>query len=841
MRISLIHLLQRLVFTAFLVFPCLSLSPRAQANEARAAWMTGYQKLEEARQAEDDGRNEAATALYQSAKKIFTDVKTRYPDWNPTLLRYRMKFCDERIEALRASIESGVKTMSKNELLRLRKEQQAKLDKLQQALRKNERDLTATSDALERARREAARNAAAREQTESLLREKQALADQISLLNQKVDRLEKDLLEARQDKRGERRADMLADRLKVVEAEKTDLEENVTALRNRVADLDNKQNALGAEREKLKNILLSQGDELKKKETELTARDKNVVKLTRRIGEERARAAVANQQVESLSKRLEASQLENKIHAAALANLEKKLREVENSQKENGPPGPDTQKQLEALNQLIKEKDERVEALTINLKAAQEESDTLEQRMIRAQTMAESRTAEALRLNSQVKTLSVDRQANLARVDELQAKLEYLSKNQSGAAEALEINKNKITQLQADVDRASRQAAARLNLLRRQEKEIKTLGVKIDELTRENSELLNKPKPAAESPDVAALKKDLHNALTETEYHRQKAAEAKKDLNNALAEAELYRRKTDEAEKERQRLAATLEAVTDKTATTVSGQKAKEARLTAELAATKSRLTAELTAASDRMGELAAVKDRMAELEKQLATTSSPTVKDTKPVIPKDTQPVAAQNTGPVTAQDAERVTALLHKGVQAEKDGNQEAAAWNYTQALEYQPKQVIALRRLGALSLANGDTTAAIIYLNRAFYVDPDNVETLTQLGFAFMRNEQADMAFSMLSRAAALDADSAAVHTQLGVACSSLGWREGAEVQFRRALKQDEKYAEAAFNLALLLGAQKDGERMNEARKWYQTARANGAEADQALDQFFNYSPK
>ncbi|MDT8389410.1 MAG: hypothetical protein RRC34_02765 [Lentisphaeria bacterium] len=810
----------RLVFAAIVAVSCLSAVPSAQANEARAAWMTGYQKLEEARQAEDDGRHEAATALYQSAKKIFTDVKTRYPDWNPTLLRYRIKFCDERIEALRASIESGVKTMSKNELLRLREEQQKKLDSLQSALRQKERDLTATSEALERARREAARNAAAREQTESLLREKQSLADQITLLSQKTERLEKDLLEARQDMRETRRADMLADRLTVAEAEKADLQEKLTALRTQVADLETRHSAAGAEREKLKTALINHEAALTRKEAELAAREKTVLELTRLIGEERARSAMANQRLESLSKQLEASQLENKTQTAARADLEKKLRQAEKSQNEGGPVDADTQKQMATLSQLVKAKDERVEALTLELKSVRDESDTLKQQLIRAQAMAETRTAEALRLDNQVKTLRADRTTHLARLDELQAKLTHLSQSQHGAAETVKRYEETITELRAEADRASRQADARLNLLRRQEQEIKTLGAEIDELTRKNRDLLDKPQPPTESPDVAALKQDLRNALTETEYHRQKAGEAKKDMQKALAQAQAYRQRADEAEKERLRLAASLEAVTDKTASAVSGQKALETRLTAELAV---------------------AKDRVAELEKELLAKSSAGGQTTEPPPPKDIAPVISKDTDPVTPEDTERVTALLHKGVQAEKDGNPEAAAWNYQRALEYDPGQVIALRRLGALSLANGDTTAAIIYLNRAFYVDPDNVDTLTQLGFAFMRNEQADMAFSMLSRAVALDADSAATHTQLGVACSSLGWREAAEVQFRRALKQNQTYAEAAFNLALLLGADKTGDRMDDARKWYQTARDNGAEADQALDQFFNYSPK
>jgi Flp pilus assembly protein TadD/predicted nucleic acid-binding Zn-ribbon protein len=799
----------RVVFSVILTFCCLFASPRVQANEARAAWMAGYQKLEQARQAEDDGRDEAAALLYKSAKDIFLDVKARFPGWNTTLIRYRIKFCDERLEALRTKIESGVKTMSKNEVLRLYKEQQAKLDTLQSAIKQQKRELDVTSEALERARREAARNAAAREQTESLLREKQTLKNLIDLLNQKTERLEKNLEEAREDKRGERRANMLADRLKVVEAEKAEQDKKMAAMQSRIADLASKNSALGAEAQQLKTSLLSQKELLTSKDTELANRDKNVNALTSQLGEERTRTAVATQQIDSLSKRLEESQKNNTAQAEALADLEKKLREALKDREKNIGQDQDMQKQLKALNQLIKDKDKRLGILSADLENARQKTDSLEQQLIRAQTTTKTRIAQTVRLSSQLESLHQERQADTAKLQELQKKVDFLSQDHKGVEEVLERQKKTILELKSTADRAVRQADARLSLLRRQEDEIKTLGLTIDKLTAENTALRNQTRPVEQSTDVLSLKKDLQTALTETEYHRQEAADAKKDLRNARAEAARFQKEAVDAEAELKLLTDQLKAASDNKTSAIGAQKAIENRLKKELETTKqlvSKLKQQLEARPDEVNP-----------------------------------PVQTQATASPEPQDDARVTALLHKGVQAEKEGNPEAAVWNYKKALNYQPQQVIALRRLGALSLASGDTGKAIHYLNRAFYVDPDNVSTLTQLGFAYMRNEKADMAFSMLSRAAALDADSAAVHTQLGVACSSLGWREAAEIQFRRALKQNPTYTEAAFNLALLLGSGKSTDHMNEARKWYRTARTHGAEADPQLDTFFNYIPE
>jgi Flp pilus assembly protein TadD len=90
-------------------------------------------------------------------------------------------------------------------------------------------------------------------------------------------------------------------------------------------------------------------------------------------------------------------------------------------------------------------------------------------------------------------------------------------------------------------------------------------------------------------------------------------------------------------------------------------------------------------------------------------------------------------------------------------------------------------------------------------------------------------------MLSRAVALDPTNAVTHRCLGIACSSLGWYDAAEVQFRRAYELNDKDGETVFNLAVLLSTRQPP-RLEDARAFYEKALALGVAHDPGLDRLF-----
>ena len=115
---------------------------------------------------------------------------------------------------------------------------------------------------------------------------------------------------------------------------------------------------------------------------------------------------------------------------------------------------------------------------------------------------------------------------------------------------------------------------------------------------------------------------------------------------------------------------------------------------------------------------------------------------------------------------------------------------------------------------------------------FEDTDDLQTVIPLGFALLRRQEPDLAVSMLSRAVALEPSNAVAHRCLGLACSSLGWYDAAEVQFRRAYELNARDGENSFNLAVLLSTRLPP-RIDEAREWYERALSLGVARDPGLD--------
>ena len=90
--------------------------------------------------------------------------------------------------------------------------------------------------------------------------------------------------------------------------------------------------------------------------------------------------------------------------------------------------------------------------------------------------------------------------------------------------------------------------------------------------------------------------------------------------------------------------------------------------------------------------------------------------------------------------------------------------------------------------------------------------------------------------MARAAALDPQNADAFRYLGIACSSAGWTDAAETALRQSFRLNDKNAQTAFNLAVLL-ATLDTPRTADAKEWYEKAKALGAEPSPDLEQYFS----
>lgn len=209
--------------------------------------------------------------------------------------------------------------------------------------------------------------------------------------------------------------------------------------------------------------------------------------------------------------------------------------------------------------------------------------------------------------------------------------------------------------------------------------------------------------------------------------------------------------------------------------------------------------------------------------------------KPAAPATPSPTGSTAAVQPGKFLAGQEVLANGFLRQALDAERNAKIEAAQWNYQKVLEIQPDNLIALKRLGLLASNSGNFEDTVKYLKLAFRYDPDDQEVLLALGFAMLNLGQTEWAFSFLGRAVALAPDNADTARLFGGALVDLGWTQAAEQQFKRTLAINPRDAYSAFNLAVLC-LTGTPQRLEEARKWYEQAVANGAEKDPKFEAAF-----
>ncbi len=180
--------LQALFFLLFFLPTGLRLAAD-QADDARRVWLTGYVKLEEAGKAENDRNYTLAIDLYRGAREVFTKVRTRYPTWNPALLDYRINYCAARVRRLEAALAANRNNLSRDQLLHLTRKLQERLKTLTVQNLELKKKLELTSEALDRARAEAARGAAASETAAKVVAERDNLKQLLQAAGKKVDDL----------------------------------------------------------------------------------------------------------------------------------------------------------------------------------------------------------------------------------------------------------------------------------------------------------------------------------------------------------------------------------------------------------------------------------------------------------------------------------------------------------------------------------------------------------------------------------------------------------------------------------------------------------------------------
>lgn len=171
-------------------------------------------------------------------------------------------------------------------------------------------------------------------------------------------------------------------------------------------------------------------------------------------------------------------------------------------------------------------------------------------------------------------------------------------------------------------------------------------------------------------------------------------------------------------------------------------------------------------------------------------------------------------------------------QGVEAFQKGDLDAAATAFGKLLELAPDNPGALLNLGSVELRRKRYTEAEPLLKRATRLDPDNAQAWLMLGLLYCDQDKNDEALAALSQAVLLDPKNARAHSFLGVTVGKKGWLLGAEDELRKAIKLDNTYAEAHFNLALFY-LQRTPPAIELARRHYREALELGAAPDPLVE--------
>ncbi|MDD4537712.1 MAG: hypothetical protein PHT80_01760 [Lentisphaeria bacterium] len=171
-----------ILLSAFLALSALSLTAD-EKDSARAEWMTGYVKLESGDKAVASNNVVVATGLYKEALDIFENVQRKYPNWNPTLLKYRIAYCQQQIEKLEAKYQSDTSELSKEDLIALTARQAEQIQRLTTSLDELKARVSTLSESLGNMQTAAQKSGVLEATVNTLNAEKKALEDEAVRVN----------------------------------------------------------------------------------------------------------------------------------------------------------------------------------------------------------------------------------------------------------------------------------------------------------------------------------------------------------------------------------------------------------------------------------------------------------------------------------------------------------------------------------------------------------------------------------------------------------------------------------------------------------------------------------
>lgn len=178
-------------------------------------------------------------------------------------------------------------------------------------------------------------------------------------------------------------------------------------------------------------------------------------------------------------------------------------------------------------------------------------------------------------------------------------------------------------------------------------------------------------------------------------------------------------------------------------------------------------------------------------------------------------------------------ILGIVREAKEQYERGNYRDAEKSYKAALAKAPNNLYVLSNLGVVYFQAKKFPLAGETFKKAIAIAPEDDFSHCTKGIVEYVQDKLDVAIDDLTKALAINPKNPTAHNYVGITASRKGWQQAALKHLETATQLDPNYADAHFNLAVVFATMvpPDKER---AREHYKRAIELGAEADAALEQ-------
>ena len=777
--------------TAFRIFAlgillCLACPLRAVPTDpARRAWLGGYEAMTLAEQEEKDHSDLAALRHYEQALEIFEKVHHDYPEWNVSIITYRIEYCQQKIAAIKEQNRQNTAFLSREDLIAQLATANAEIQTNREKSIVQENQLRELREQLQRARAEAAAQTANEENIRILRGDREVLTAQVQRLTAELAAAQEDLRKNEAAAKSREEAQELERQLAAVrtELEQTGrlLEQTATA---RDALLQQTQreaqwHTMATEQMDALRAQLAtsqqQAQELQRQVVDLQQtlqNQKHDPKLLEAISDEQAASEQLRAKLATLESELQSAQME-------VLTLRRRLMQTEETSAIQLQELTDLRRRSAATSQAYAEQIQTAEATQLQNQQLSERVQALQQTTDSQRELLQKMEATASQNEQRAKNAE-------AQIQALQNQLDAATKASEGISANAQDTEAELRRCQAEIAALREKNEQNSQALANAQASIQSQKERIDELLQSTQV----------EEAVKAAERVWMGQLQETRTQLEEATRKQHELEIALIRRENEKNALAEALREQEEAA--------KAAKAAMPPPASEATTPPEpIAPPVETVVAQSTTLLSRQDAIILRGYLRQGVDAERAGKRES----------------AQWNYEQALAIQPENPTALKRLGVLAYERHDFSEAAKFLTSAFRLSPDDHDILLALGFTMLQLNQPQWALAYLARAVALKPQDFQTAKLFGNALSTLKWRDAAIRQLVRALELQPSDG--ETAMTLAMLQMTLASETEV----AAQRDPIYQEALKRLA---AAQR-----KKALEWYLQAVTNGAQADPQLE--------